>query len=170
MIIQAQNKNSAVNQLEYLLVTWNGFQRMAHVRPSVTVFWCESGDRKVGGRGGVVDNILQILINSRCWDNITWKVNKTENCVLKLRVELEGIGSPETYLVRREAHSKGLVMWNRTRNHSEQMLHLRTNKKIAMGTFFTTRLSCSKGWARFLTVLFQISPKVYRCFHLSVVI
>lgn len=154
VIIQTKNKDSAVNQLEDLLVTWNGFQQMAHARPSVTVFWRESGDWEVGGRGGVVGDILQILINRSCGDYVTWNVNKTKNClVISSKGRLDGTQYPKTNLRRRKAHDNGLVLWRRKlKNENNTMIN------ITMGTFFTTKTILYKGWTRIQTVPIQISP------------
>ena len=78
VIIKAENKHSAVNQPQYLLVTWNGFQSVTHVRPRVTIFWRQNGNWEVGGRSGVVYDVLQILINRCCRNYVTWKHLTTE--------------------------------------------------------------------------------------------
>ena len=71
MIIQTENKHGAVNQLEDLFITWNGFQSMAHARPTVTIFWRQSSYWEVGGRGGVFNDVFEILIYGGSWDYVT---------------------------------------------------------------------------------------------------
>ena len=63
MIIQTENKHGAVNQLEDLFITWNGFQS--------TIFWRQSSYWEVGGWGGVFNDVFEILIYGGSWDYVT---------------------------------------------------------------------------------------------------
>lgn len=67
MIIKAQDKYSTVNQPKHFLVSRLRLQSAAHVCPRVTVLGGQNPDWKVGGRGGVFYNALQVLVNGSCW-------------------------------------------------------------------------------------------------------